>query len=112
MRVSPQLAINRLLTARARNRAAIRRGKSQQLGQRARPGLMHDRAHQHLDCLQIEATRLAHAGENSAQQLFYFARDFLLDGVRRFFSCGVSVSSTGRRRQIFSFTSRKERLRS
>jgi hypothetical protein len=66
---------------------------------------MHGRAHQHLNGLQIDVARLADAKENGAQQLLYFARDFLLDGVRRFFSCGVSVSSTGRRRQIFSLTS-------
>jgi len=66
---------------------------------------MHGRAHQHLDCFQIDVARLADANEDGAQQLLYFARDFLLDGVRRFFSCGVSVSSTGRWRQIFSLTS-------
>jgi hypothetical protein len=72
---------------------------------------MHGRAHQHLDRFQIHQARLTHAREEGAQQLLYFPRDFLLDGVRRFFSCSLSgCSSTGRRRQIFSFTSRKERL--
>jgi hypothetical protein len=44
--------------------------------------------------------------------LVYFSRDFLADGFGRFFSCGVSISSIGRKRQIFSFTSTKERLNS
>lgn len=45
------------------------------------------------------------SGKQDAQQLRYFARDFLLDGVRRFFFCGERVCSTGRAWQIFSFTS-------
>jgi hypothetical protein len=40
----------------------------------------------------------------------YFLGDFLLDRFGRFFSCGVRVSSTGRVRQISSFTATKERL--
>ena len=51
------------------------------------------------------AWRLAAAVENHTQQLAYFARDLLLDGLRRFFPCGEMASSTGRARQIFSFTS-------
>ena len=47
---------------------------------------MHGRAHQHLDSFQIHVTRLAHTGEDGSQQLLYLARDFLLDGIRRFFS--------------------------
>jgi hypothetical protein len=74
---------------------------------------MHGRAHQHLDCFQIEVARLADAREDGAQQLLYLARDFLLDGVRRFFPCSLlGGSSAGRRRQIFSLTSRNERLSS
>lgn len=52
----------------------------------------------------IQASRLAAVVEDEAQQLVYFARDFLLDGFRRFFSSGVRVSATGRARQIFSLT--------
>jgi hypothetical protein len=74
---------------------------------------MHGRAHEHLDGFQIQVARFAHAGEDGPQQLLYFARDFLLDSVRRFFSCSLRrCSSTGRRRQMFSFTSRNERLSS
>jgi hypothetical protein len=40
----------------------------------------------------------------------HFLGDLLPDGFGRFFSCGVSVSSTGRVRQICSFTATKERL--
>lgn len=103
------------LPARADNRALVRRGgrKAKQLAQSAGTGPMHRRTYQHLDGFQVQRARFAHAGEDGAQQLLYFARDFLLDGVRRFFSCSLcGCSSTGRRRQIFSFTSRRERLSS
>src|SRR6187402_2457748 len=71
---------------------------------------MHGRSHEHLDRFQIQSTRLAEPGEDSPQQLLYFARDFLLDDVRRFFSCSLSGdSSTGRSRQIFSLTSTSSR---
>jgi hypothetical protein len=74
---------------------------------------MHLGTDQDLNGLQIEVTSFMYPGENGLQQLFYFARDFLLDGLRRFFSWGLrDCSSTGRRRQIFSFTSRNERLSS
>ena len=74
---------------------------------------MHGRAHQHLDRFQIDMAGLANAGEDGAQQLLYFARDLLLNGVRSFFSWALNAgSSTGRNRQIFSFTSRKDRLSS
>jgi hypothetical protein len=43
---------------------------------------------------------LADASEDGTQQLRYFARDFLLDRFRRFFSSGESASSTDRARQI------------
>ena len=66
---------------------------------------MHDRPHQHLGGFQIQVPRLAAAVEDDAQQLVYFARDFLADGFRRFFSSGERVSATGRARQILSFTS-------
>jgi hypothetical protein len=56
--------------------------------------------------------RLADTREDRAQQLGYFARDFLLDGFCRFFSSGERVSSTGRARQMWPFTSIKARLRS
>ena len=58
--------------------------------------MMHRRTHRHLDGFQIQMARLAAATEDHVQQLIYFSRDFLLDDFRRFFSCGESVSSTGR----------------
>jgi hypothetical protein len=58
---------------------------------------MHGRAHRHLDGFQIEKARLAAAGENDVQQFVYFTRDFLLDRVSRFFSCGNIVSAFGGR---------------
>ena len=66
---------------------------------------MHRRAHHHLSGLQIQTPGLAAAAENDPQQLGYFARDFLLDGFRRFFPCGENVSATRRVRQILSLTS-------
>jgi hypothetical protein len=73
---------------------------------------MHDRPHGHLSGFQVPAPRLAAAVEDYAQQLVYFARDFLLDGFRRFFSSGERVSATGRARQIFSLISNSSRLSS
>jgi hypothetical protein len=66
---------------------------------------MHGRTHRHLDRFQIETAGLAAIFEDDAQELIYFARDFPPDGFDRFFSSGESVSSTGRARQMLSFTS-------
>jgi len=67
---------------------------------------MHDRAHRRLDGFQIETARLATVIEDHAQQLIYFARDFLADRFGRCFSWADSGgSSTGRNRQISSLTS-------
>ena len=84
----------------------IRRFELQQLRQRRGPGLMHSGTNRCLDTLQIEsATRFAVA-ENDAEQLLYFADDFLLDRFGRFFSwADGAVSVTGRSRQICVFTS-------
>jgi len=69
---------------------------------------VHGRAHRHLDSLQIEAARFAAGAKDNAQELIYVARDFLEDRFGRFFSSSVcSVSSTGRKRQIFRLTSTK-----
>jgi len=73
---------------------------------------MHDRPHGHLSGFQVQTPRLALTVEDDAQQLVYFARDFLLDGFRRFFSCGERVSASGRARQILSLTSNSSRLSS
>jgi hypothetical protein len=95
------------------NRTLVWDWKPQQLGQGGGAGMMHGRAHDHLNGFQIHVTGLLHTGENGSQQLFYFARDFLLDRICRFFSCSLSSGcSRGRNRQIFSFTSRNERLSS
>ena len=49
---------------------------------------------------------LAAGGEEHAEQLIYFARDFLLDGFRRFFSWAEKAGSAiGRNWQIFSLIS-------
>jgi hypothetical protein len=84
----------------------------QQLAQCRRPSLMHSRSHGHLDCLQIESAGLALFLKDEPEYRAYFPLDFLLDRFRRFFSCGVRVSSTGRTRQIFSLVSIKVRLSS
>jgi hypothetical protein len=63
--------------------------KLQELAERGRTGAMHGRAHGHLDGFQIQMAGLLVAGEDYPQELLYFARDFLLDCVSRFFSCAV-----------------------
>src|SRR6266436_8619599 len=79
----------------------------QQFIQRQRPSLVESGAERHLHRLQVQATGAVTLTKGEPQQLFYFPSDFLLDGFRRFFSCGVRDSSTGRARQIFSLTSNK-----
>src|SRR5689334_17168306 len=73
---------------------------------------MHRVAHQHLDGFQFDASGLVPGGKDNLEKPIYFLSDFALDDFRRFFSCGVSVSSTGRAWQICSFTSTKDRLNS
>ena len=83
-----------------------RRRELQQFAQRGCSGLVHGRAHRHLDGFQIQMPRLAAAAEDDAQELVYFARDFLLDRFGRFFSwADGEFSSTGRSWQICSLTS-------
>jgi hypothetical protein len=83
-----------------------RSGKLQQFGERRRSGVMHGRAHGHLYGFQVDTAALAAAREQDPQELIYFARDLLADRLGRPFSLGVRASSTGRKRQISSFTSR------
>ena len=71
---------------------------------------MHRSPHCHLDRFQTDASGLALLLKDKLQQRVYFPFDFLVDDFRRFFSCGVSVSSTGLARQIFSLVSIKVRL--
>jgi len=73
---------------------------------------MHGRAYSHFDSFQIEPPGFAAAREDRTHELFYFARDFLVDRLGRFFSSAERVSSTGRAWQICAFTSIKARLSS
>jgi hypothetical protein len=83
-----------------------RDGESQQFGQDGCPGMMHGGAYRHLDGFEIQLARFTPGAEDDAQQLIYFAGDFLLDRFRRFFSwADDGVSSTGRSWQICSLTS-------
>ena len=84
-----------LAPARARDGplVGVRGGEAQQFGQQGRPCLMHSRPHDHLGSFQVQVSRPAAAAEDDAQQLVYFARDFLLDGFRRFFSSGATDST-------------------
>ena len=106
-RLEAQLPVMSLLAARTSHAALVGSGgwKLQQFRQCRRSGLMHGRTHSQFDGFQVETSRFATTGEDDAQQLLYFARDFLANRLGRFFSCGERVSSAGRARQIFSFTS-------
>jgi hypothetical protein len=92
--------------------ASRRNGKLQEFGQGGSSRPMHGRAYRHLDGFQIEPPSLAAAREDRTQKLLYFARDFLVDRLGRFFSSAERVSSTGRAWQICAFTSIKVRLSS
>ena len=77
------------LATRASDDALLfcRRGcELQQFGQRGGAGMVHGRAHRHLHCFQIQTPGLAPTVEDDAQELIYFAHDFLADRFRRFFS--------------------------
>jgi len=86
-----------------------RRAEAQQVAEGRGAGMMQGSAEGHLHRFQIRLARLLAVGEDACQQCGYFACDLGLDRRRRFFSSGVSVSSTGRARQSFSLTSTKER---
>jgi hypothetical protein len=108
-RLAPQFPKAGLLAARARDVPPFsgRRGELQQLAERKGSRLMHGRTHRHLDGLQIQTPRLAAAIEDDAQESIYFARDFSVDNFDRFFSwADRGGSSTGRKAQICSLTSR------
>jgi len=66
----------------------------------------------HFHRFQVDLAVLLALGEDAVQKAAYFARDFGLDRFGRFFSSGVSVSSTGRARQIFSLISNSWRVSS
>jgi hypothetical protein len=75
-------------------------------------GTVHGGTRGALDGFQIEAAGFAQGGEDHREKLIYFADGLLLDRFFCFFSCEVSVSSTGRAPQIFSLTSTKDRSNS
>jgi hypothetical protein len=58
----------------------------QQLSERRRSSLMQGSAEAHLNSFQIQTSGLLLLGEDTPQHAGYFARDFLVDRVRRFFS--------------------------
>jgi len=90
----------------------IRRLELQQLRKGGSPGLMHRGADGCLYTLQIEAAGGLAVAENDAQQLLYFAGNFLANRFRRFFPWAVcSASSTGRKRQIFRLTSTRSSVK-
>ncbi len=83
-----------------------RRGrKLQQYAQCGGASPMHGRTHSRFDRFQIHTPRPVATLEHDSQELLYLARDLLVDRFGRFFSSGDRVSSTGRARQILSFTS-------
>src|SRR5208283_2325350 len=108
------LAVTGFVSAGTRDLALVRTGRivTQQLAQGGRAGPMHRRPHGHLDRFQIEFAGLALLLKDEPEYRAYFPLDFLTDRFRRFFSCGVSVSSTGLTRQIFSLVSIKVRISS
>jgi hypothetical protein len=70
--------------------------------------MVHGGSQCDLDRFQIEPAILVSLLKNNPQELIYFAGNFLLDGLRRFFSWVVgTVWSTGRTRQILRLTSTK-----
>jgi len=82
----------------------------QQLAERCRSGPMQGRAQRRLHGFQVEALASAPLAEDHPQPAIYFLRDFPAERFRRFFSWLDKVgSSTGRKRQIASLTSRSRR---
>ena len=106
----PPVVIARRVAAITRTPTGYRQRFRQQAAEKLRADAVHGPTHQHLDRLQIDASAAAGSSEDHLQQAAYFPGDFLLDGRRRFFSSGVRVCSTGRKRQIRSLTSLKDRL--
>ena len=108
------LPVPGLVTAGTRHLALIRAGRIalQQLAQRECSRPVHGSPRCHLNGLQIESARLALLLNHKPEQGVHFSFEFLPDRLGRFFSCGVSVSSTGLARQIFSLVSIKVRFSS
>ena len=98
----------RLMAAGARNGALVggRHGKLQQLGERGSPRPDAWPSATPSPPLPDPRSRLATLAEDDAQQLVYFARDFRLDRLGRFFSWADRWdSSTGRNWQTRSLIS-------
>ena len=87
------------MAARTRKSALLggRHRELQEFAQRGCPGMVHGRAHSHLDGLQIQVPQLTATVKDDAQQLVYFARDFLADRFSRFFSSGNKESASAGR---------------
>ena len=86
-RLGAQFLETRRVTARTGHFQVfgIRRFELQQLRQGPGPSPMHHGTDHSLDTLQIELAGCLAVAENDAQQLIYFAGDFLLDRFSRFF---------------------------
>src|ERR1700730_6542020 len=67
------------------------RGMRPQFIQQRRTRLVEGGADRHLHRLQVQATGAVTLAKDEPQPRFYFTGDFLLDGFRRFFSCGVRL---------------------
>jgi hypothetical protein len=67
--------------------------------------MVQRRPQSHLDRFEIQASGLATVLEDDPKQTAYFAFDFLADRFRCFFSCALSVSASGRERQMSSLVS-------
>jgi hypothetical protein len=109
-----QFAVMRLATAGTR-KAALGFGwpaEAQQLAEGGGADMMQRSAEGPLHCFPVHLAGLLALPEDASQQRGYFARDLVLDRRGRFFSSGVSVSATGRARQIFSLISNRSRLNS
>jgi hypothetical protein len=101
-----QFAITRLATA-GTGKAALWFGglaETQQLAEGGSASVVQSSAEGHLHRFQIRLAGLLALGEDASYQGGYLARDLVLDRLGRFFSSGVSVSSTGRKRQTRSLT--------
>jgi len=110
-----QLPVDGGSTTRAGDFAFDRPVGLQHLRQQHCSRAVHSRARRHLDRLQIQPAALAPTSENDLQQAIYFLGHLAVDRFRCFFSWAERSASwgsgRGRKRQIFSFTSIKARLR-
>jgi hypothetical protein len=106
-----------MVAAGARQLALLSRGGLvlQQLTQAGSPGRMQSGAKRTFDGFQIQVAAVPALGKDTAQQLVYFPRNFLMDCSSRFFYWSVQpprCGSTGRSAQIFSLMSTKSWLSS